>query len=52
MYGFILNMWIMAKINEAKVQSYVPRYITQIERDMILATPQTPGTLSVARETV
>jgi hypothetical protein len=45
MYGFILNMWVMNKINEAKVQSYVPKYITQAEADAILATPQT-GTLS------
>lgn len=47
MYQFILNMWIMARISAAKVQSYVPKYITQIECDMILATPQTPGTLSL-----
>lgn len=40
MYNFILNMWIMYKIDEAKVQSYVPKYINQVECDMILATPQ------------
>lgn len=40
MYQFILNMWIMERIVAAKVQSYVPRYITQDEADMILATPQ------------
>ena len=40
MYQFILNMWIMGKVDEAKVQSYVPRFITQQEADMILATPQ------------
>lgn len=40
MYGFILNMWIMKKINEAKVRSYVPFFISQTEADMILATPQ------------
>lgn len=40
MYAFILNMWIMGKITADKVQSYVPRYITQAECDMILATPQ------------
>jgi len=45
MYGFILNMWIMAKIDAAKVQSYCPKYINQTEVNMILATPQTPGTL-------
>lgn len=41
MYNFILNMWIMQKIDEAKVQSYVVKnYITQAEADMIIATPQ------------
>ena len=40
MYQFILNCWVMAKITADKVQSYVPRYITQAECDMILATPQ------------
>jgi hypothetical protein len=40
MYGFILNMWIMRRIDQAKVQSYIPIYITQEEADMILATPQ------------
>lgn len=41
MYQFLLNMWILGKINEAKVQSYVVKnYITQAEADMILATPQ------------
>lgn len=47
MYQFILNMWIMSKISAAKVQSYVPRYITQQECDMILATPQ--GGLNIAQ---
>ncbi len=41
MYGFILNMWVMKKVTAEKVQSYVPKYITQEECDMILATPQT-----------
>lgn len=41
MYDFILNMWIMQRIDAAKVQSYVTKgYITQAEADMILATPQ------------
>lgn len=40
MYNFILNMWIMRRISEAKVRSYVPVYISQEECDMILATPQ------------
>lgn len=41
MYAFILNCWVMGKIDAAKVQSYVTKgYITQAEADMILATPQ------------
>ncbi|GAB6151602.1 hypothetical protein JCM17380_03520 [Desulfosporosinus burensis] len=40
MYPFILNMWVMGKIDPVKVQSYVPKYITQLERDAILITPQ------------
>jgi len=37
----------MRRINEAKVRSYVPFYITQIECDMILATPQLEEPMSV-----
>lgn len=41
MYNFILNMWVMRKIAAEKVQTYVTKsYITQVEADMILATPQ------------
>lgn len=40
MYGFILNMWVMKRITEQKVRSYVPTFITQEECNMILATPQ------------
>lgn len=41
MYSFILNMWVMRKIGEAKVLGYVTKgYITQIEAEMILSTPQ------------
>jgi len=40
MYTFILNMWVMKKIDAVKVQSYVPKYIPQAEADAILATPQ------------
>lgn len=39
MYGFILNMWVMKKIDEAKVRSYVPFYITEQEANAIIATP-------------
>ncbi len=40
MYGFILNMWIMNRINEEKVRSYSPRFLTSEEIEMIIATPQ------------
>ena len=40
MYGFILNMWVMGRVSEQKVRSYVPTFITQEECSMILATPQ------------
>ncbi len=40
MYAFILNQWVMKKIDAAKVQTYVPKYITQEQADTILATPQ------------
>lgn len=40
MYGFILNMWVMKKIDEKKVRFYVPFYITGAEADAILVTPQ------------
>lgn len=40
MYNFILNMWIMRKCDAEYVQSKVPTRITQVECNMILATPQ------------
>lgn len=40
MNNFILNMWVMRRIDGDKLQSYVSKYITQQEADMILATPQ------------
>jgi hypothetical protein len=39
--AFILRMWIANRIDAGKVQSYVPKYITQDECDTIIATPQT-----------
>ncbi len=40
MYNFILNMWIMHKVEEKHVQTYVTKgYITQQQADMIFATP-------------
>ena len=41
MYNFILNMWIMKRVDAIKVQSYVAKgYLTQDEADVILATLQ------------
>lgn len=41
MYGFLLNMWIMKKVDEAYLQIQVQRgRITQEEYEMIVATPQ------------
>ena len=40
MYNFILSMWVAGTINEAKVMSYVPKFITAEQAEIILATPQ------------
>lgn len=41
MYQFLLNMWVMKKIDEAYLQDKVTRgFITQEEMNMIIATPQ------------
>jgi hypothetical protein len=40
MYQFILNMWVMRRIDALKVQSYVTKYITQEQADTILNTEQ------------
>jgi hypothetical protein len=41
MYGFILNMWVMSRIDTVKVKSYITKgFITQEEASVILATPQ------------
>lgn len=39
-YGFILNMWMMDRMEEEVVRSFVPLFITQDEADMILITPK------------
>ena len=39
-YDFLLNMWVTKQITEAVLRSFSPFYITQIELDTILATPQ------------
>ena len=41
MYAFLLNMWVMKKINEAYLTAQVTKgRITEEEKAMILATPQ------------
>ena len=40
MYQFLLNMWIMRKVDEKYLQSKVPNRISQEEYEMIIATPQ------------
>jgi len=39
-YNFITNQWIMDKIDVTKVRSYVPKWITSEQADVIIATPQ------------
>ena len=41
MYAFLLNMWIVKKIDEAYLTAQVTKKrITEEEKAMILATPQ------------
>ena len=41
MYNFLLNMWIMKKIDEVYLQKRVAKgQIIQDEYEMIIATPQ------------
>jgi len=39
-YNMYLNMWIMQTVSEEKLKARVPRFISQEEFDMIVATPQ------------
>jgi len=40
-YGFLLNMWILRRIDEAYLTTMVTlKRITEEEKQMILATPQ------------
>ena len=40
-YNFLLNMWIMRRINETYLDGQVTRgTITAEQKDMIVATPQ------------
>lgn len=41
MYGFLLNMWILKKIDEDYLALMVTKgFIAEEERQMIIATPQ------------
>ena len=43
MYNFILNQWRMEKYTREQVQLCVTKkYITQVQADVILDTPQLP----------
>jgi hypothetical protein len=43
MYAFLLNMWIMKKVDEQYLQMQVTKgRITPQEYDIIVATPQIP----------
>lgn len=45
LYPFLLNMWIMNKVDEVYLQGQVQRgHITQEEYEMIIVTPQLPKT--------
>ena len=39
-YDFLMDMWIARQATEARIRLFTPYYISEIERDMILATPQ------------
>lgn len=43
MYQFILNMWIMRRVDEEDIAYFVTKkYITQEQADKILASPRMP----------
>jgi len=48
MYQYLLNQWIMARVSAEYIQDRVPKFITAEQCAVILSTPQTPGTLSIA----
>ena len=44
MYQFLLNMWMMGRVDETYLQKQVTKgRITQEEYDMIIATPKLPS---------
>lgn len=49
MYNYILIQWEMARVTAEWVMACVPKFINDEQCATILATPQTPGTLSMAK---
>lgn len=39
-YGFLLNMWVFGKLDEEGLSAYVPKFITEEEKNQIMATPK------------
>ncbi|MGV8983458.1 hypothetical protein [Clostridium sp.] len=39
-YPLLLNMWITIEVTEETLRIFTPFYITQVQCDMILLTPQ------------
>jgi len=40
MYNYLLNQWIDRKVTSDYIQARNPKYLTQSQVDIILATPQ------------
>lgn len=40
MYKFLLNMYLLGKITEAEVRSYVGKYLTQAQADKIITSKE------------
>ncbi|MGG4503819.1 hypothetical protein [Paenibacillus polymyxa] len=40
MYAFLLGMWVRGKVDEQRLISYTPKFISEEEQKAILATPQ------------
>jgi hypothetical protein len=40
MYGYILGQWRMGAVTSQWVQACAPRWITEVEADEIVASPQ------------
>lgn len=53
-YNMYLNMWIMQTVSEEKLKARVPKFISEFEFGMIIATPQNgviPVDLAAKNET-